>query len=110
MQQEETAEAIGAILARWQGQNKTPGKYRQSAHGSVAKRSTAGFQTLRQIRESTFGTVENLWRRNGEITGLATGFVEMDRMTGGLQKGELTIIAAPPASPPHLSKPCCWSS
>ena len=31
------------------------------------------------------------------MTGVATGFIEFDRMTSGLQKGELIIIAARPS-------------
>jgi replicative DNA helicase len=67
------------------------------AHCSVAKRPTGGFQTLQQIRKSSFGTIENLSIWNGKITGLATGFVGLDRMTSGLQNGELSVIAAAPS-------------
>jgi replicative DNA helicase len=65
------------------------------AHRSIARRPAGGFQTLQQIRESSIGNVENLMNRDVKITGLATGFVGLDKMTKGLQKGELTIIAAP---------------
>ena len=66
------------------------------AHGSVFDRPTGSFQTLQQVRENSFGTVESLLHRNGTITGLATGFVHFDRMSSGLKRGELTVIAAPP--------------
>ena len=67
------------------------------ADAAADKRPDTGFQTLRQIRETAFGAVENLLSGNCGLTGLATGFDELDRATGGLQKGELTVIAAVPA-------------
>jgi len=38
-----------------------------------------------------------LYQQSREITGLATDFIELDRMTSGFQKGELIIIAARPS-------------
>jgi replicative DNA helicase len=56
-----------------------------------------GFQSLDQIVRHSFGTIDNLYKQSREVTGLATDFVEFDRMTSGLQKGELIIIAARPS-------------
>jgi replicative DNA helicase len=58
---------------------------------------TQGFQSLHQIVEHSFGSIDNLYKQSREVTGLATGFTELDRMTSGLQKGELIIIAARPS-------------
>ena len=58
---------------------------------------TQGFQNLHQIVENSFGSIDNLYKQSREVTGLATGFTELDRMTSGLQKGELIIIAARPS-------------
>ena len=58
---------------------------------------TGGFQSLDQIVQHSFGTIDNLYKQSREVTGLATEFVEFDRMTSGLQKGELIIIAARPS-------------
>jgi replicative DNA helicase len=58
---------------------------------------TQGFQSLHQIVEYSFGSIDNLYKQSREVTGLATGFTELDRMTSGLQKGELIIIAARPS-------------
>jgi replicative DNA helicase len=58
---------------------------------------TQGFQSLDQIVKDSFGTIDNLYKQSREITGLATGFIDFDRMTSGLQKGELIIIAARPS-------------
>jgi replicative DNA helicase len=58
---------------------------------------TSGFQSLDQIVQQSFGTIDNLYKQSREITGLATDFTEFDKMTSGLQKGELIIIAARPS-------------
>jgi replicative DNA helicase len=56
-----------------------------------------GFQSLDQIVANSFGSIDNLYKQSREITGLATDFYELDRMTSGLQKSELIIIAARPS-------------
>ena len=58
---------------------------------------THGLQPLDQIVANSFGTIDNLYKQSREVTGLATDFTELDRMTSGLQKGELIIIAARPS-------------
>ena len=58
---------------------------------------TRGLQPLDQIVRHSFGTIDNLYKQSREVTGLATGFTELDRLTSGLQKGELIIIAARPS-------------
>ena len=56
-----------------------------------------GLQPLDQIVQHSFGTIDNLYKQSRAVTGLATDFTEFDRMTSGLQKGELIIIAARPS-------------
>ena len=56
-----------------------------------------GFQSLDQIVQHSFGSIDNLYKQRREVTGLATGFTDLDRLTSGLQKGELIIIAARPS-------------
>ena len=58
---------------------------------------TGGFQSLDEIVAHSFGTIDNLYKHSREITGLATGFKQLDVMTSGLQKGELIIVAARPS-------------
>ena len=47
--------------------------------------------------------LEKLYERRGGITGLSTGFKELDRMTSGLHAGEMIIIAARPSMGKCLS-------
>jgi replicative DNA helicase len=58
---------------------------------------TRGFTGIPEIVRDSFGTIDNLYKEGREVTGLATHFDEFDRMTSGLQKSELTIIAARPS-------------
>ena len=37
--------------------------------------------------------IEKLWESRGGITGLSTGFIELDRMTSGLHAAEMIVIA-----------------
>jgi replicative DNA helicase len=56
-----------------------------------------GLQPIDIIVRDSFGSIDNLYTHSRDITGLATGFTDFDRMTSGLQKGELIIIAARPS-------------
>jgi replicative DNA helicase len=56
-----------------------------------------GLQPIDIIVRDSFGSIDNLYNHRGDITGLETGFTDFDRMTSGLQKGELIIIAARPS-------------
>ena len=42
-------------------------------------------------------SIEKLWERRGGITGISTGFVELDRMTNGMHEAEMIVIAARPS-------------
>src|SRR5450631_1186784 len=41
--------------------------------------------------------IEKLYENRGSVTGLSTGFIELDRMTSGLHPAEMIVIAARPA-------------
>jgi replicative DNA helicase len=61
------------------------------------KRIRAGFLSMREIVKESFRTIDQLSQSKEVVTGLATGFVDIDEMTSGLQNGELVIVAARPA-------------
>ena len=58
---------------------------------------TLGLQPIDTIVRDSFGSIDNLYKQARDVTGLATGFTDFDRMTSGLQKGELIVIAARPS-------------
>ncbi|MDF0728509.1 replicative DNA helicase [Cytobacillus sp. S13-E01] len=64
----------------------------------VAQRKNAGaFQNIRDVLVQTYDNIEELTNRKGDITGIPTGFTELDRMTAGFQRNDLIIVAARPS-------------
>jgi replicative DNA helicase len=66
----------------------------------IAERGTrrgSGFVSLKQILPKTIDRIDFLSHSTSDITGVATGFSEMDKWTAGLQRGELIIIAGRPS-------------
>ena len=61
------------------------------------QRRGAGFKSLKQILPGTIDRLDMLSHSTSEITGISSGFAEMDRMTAGLQRGELIIVAGRPS-------------
>jgi replicative DNA helicase len=59
--------------------------------------SRSSFQSLHDEMPGTFDYVEAIMNRGGELTGTPSGFRDLDQMTGGLQAGELIVIAARPS-------------
>jgi replicative DNA helicase len=55
------------------------------------------FRPLATEMQRTFDYVDAIMGRGGELTGVPTGFKELDEKTGGLQRGDLIIIAARPS-------------
>jgi replicative DNA helicase len=56
-----------------------------------------GFSGIGEIVASSFGSIDALYEQGREITGLATHYIDFDKMTSGLQPSELIIIAARPS-------------
>jgi replicative DNA helicase len=65
----------------------------QVAQGRV----TEDYQSLRDVLTGTLEAIERLHEEHREITGVPTGFAELDRLTSGLQPSNLIIVAARPA-------------
>ena len=63
----------------------------------VKKRKTSEFRTIKDVLKKTEKDLEFLSQNKGEITGLATGWYDFDRITTGLHPNEFIIIAARPA-------------
>ena len=66
--------------------------------GEEGSRQRQGFQSIDKLVVSLIDRVQEL-HDNGaeEVTGVRTGFYELDRMTAGLQKGDLLVLAARPS-------------
>jgi replicative DNA helicase len=57
----------------------------------------AGFQSVKDVLPGTIDRLDMLHQNPGKLTGVPTGFSELDRMTAGLQSGDLIIIAGRPS-------------
>jgi replicative DNA helicase len=60
-------------------------------------RRGSGFVALKKILPQTIDRLDELQSTEGHITGLATGYDQLDQMTAGLQKGDLVIVAGRPS-------------
>ena len=60
-------------------------------------RSTQGFVHIKKILNSNFDQIEELYLNKGRITGVSTGFDDLDEILSGLQKSDLVLVAARPS-------------
>jgi len=63
----------------------------------LQKRNTQGFVPIKDVLVDTFNKLEELYNSKGHITGIPTGFVDLDYKTAGLHNSDLILIAARPA-------------
>ena len=61
------------------------------------KRSTSDFESLSDVLERGFLEIERLFNNKGQITGVPSGFTDLDAKTSGFQKGDMVLIAARPS-------------
>lgn len=63
------------------------------------KRSTEGFLDIKQLLPQVADRIDQLYSRDNQsdVTGVATGFSDLDEMTSGLQGGDLIIVAGRPS-------------
>lgn len=61
------------------------------------KRSSNDFEPLSVILERGFEQIEAIFNNEGELTGVGSGFKDLDEMTSGFQKGDMVLIAARPS-------------
>lgn len=63
----------------------------------IKNRRSTEFRTIKEVLAATQENLEKLAAAKGEITGLPTGWADIDNITTGLQGNQLIIIAARPA-------------
>ncbi|MBK9164906.1 MAG: replicative DNA helicase [Acidobacteria bacterium] len=62
------------------------------------QRDRTGFEAIRPIAETVFQKIQDFARRDSHaLTGLSTGYRDLDNITSGLQAGDLIIVAARPS-------------
>lgn len=64
----------------------------------VSQRSSPqGFASMKEILKGAFDRIDKLWGNKGGVTGVPTGFPDIDNLTCGLQNADLVILAARPS-------------
>jgi len=69
----------------------------QSLFDLSERRMRSGFVSIKDLELPTTRLIEKLYTEREMITGVASGFRDLDRMTSGLQAGDLIILAARPS-------------
>jgi len=69
----------------------------QSLFNLSEKRIRSGFVSVKEMELPATRLLEKLYTEREMITGIATGFRDIDRLTSGLQPGDLVILAARPS-------------
>ena len=65
---------------------------------SIAEdRIHTGFVPLSELVQGSFSTIEQLQEHKGLVTGVPSGFVDIDKLTSGFQPSDLIILAARPS-------------
>ncbi|MDY8165581.1 replicative DNA helicase [Bacillus thuringiensis] len=73
--------------------NEAEKKILEVSHQTNAK----AFQNIKDVLVDAYDKIELLHNQKGEVTGIPTGFTELDKMTAGFQRNDLIIVAARPS-------------
>ncbi len=60
-------------------------------------RTIRDFIGIGEVLETYFDKLDTIQQHRGEVVGVPTGFVDIDKLTGGLQRSDLIILAARPS-------------
>ncbi|WP_010308265.1 replicative DNA helicase [Kurthia senegalensis] len=63
----------------------------------ASRKNSTDFKHIKGVLVETYDHVEQLQNRKGDVTGIPTGFRDLDRLTAGFQRGDLIIVAARPS-------------
>src|SRR5580765_7402545 len=61
------------------------------------RRITVGFAQLRELLHSAYDRLDYLHAHRGELSGISSGFLDLDQLTTGFQKSDLIVVAARPS-------------
>jgi replicative DNA helicase len=67
--------------------------------GEKGQRGTQGFEQIQPVLARVFERIDHLYHQENksDVTGVPTGFLDLDERTAGLQPGELVIVAGRPS-------------
>lgn len=94
-------EAGGNIAARGYDETEELEATLADAEAELAtvhnRRGQQSYQSFAQIASSLFTLIEKAQEQRGDLSGLSTGYTDLDALTGGLQKSDLILLAARPS-------------
>ena len=61
------------------------------------RRITVGFAQLKELLHSAYDRLDYLHAHRGELSGIASGFLDLDQLTTGFQRSDLIVVAARPS-------------
>ncbi len=61
------------------------------------KKNTKGYTPIKDVLVESFAELEKLYNQKGKLSGISTGFIDLDYKTAGLHNSDLIIVAARPA-------------
>jgi len=95
----EIAEAALSPLGRDVGQLLDEAESRILEVGEKGQRGTQGFEQIQPVLARVFERIDHLYHQENksDVTGVPTGFIDLDERTAGLQAGELIIVAGRPS-------------
>ena len=77
--------------------NETLDNAERKILGVVNNRRSTEFKTIKEVLETAEQNLEKLSKTKGDVTGVPTGWYDIDKLTSGLHESEFIIIAARPA-------------
>ena len=63
----------------------------------IKNRNKKGYVPIKEVLIETFAQIERLYNQKDAVTGIPTGFIDLDNKTAGLHGSELILVAARPA-------------
>lgn len=63
----------------------------------IQNRRTEEFSSIKDVLIHTFEKIENIYHTKGQITGVPSGFIDLDRKTTGFQPSDFILVAARPS-------------
>ncbi|MBP2257462.1 replicative DNA helicase [Virgibacillus alimentarius] len=62
-----------------------------------SRKNSGSFKAIKDVLIEVYDNIEQLHQNDGDVTGIPTGFRDLDRITSGFQRNDLIIIAARPS-------------
>ena len=94
-------EAAHAIASAGYEQQGAVGEFVDEAERKIfaitEEKAQNAFTAVKDVVHTAFKLIQQLYERQEEITGMPSGFADLDRLTSGFQPGDLVILAARPS-------------